>query len=306
MAKADDIIEQLLDLIETRLDTFNGKMPQIQQDAYAVVLDLASDLETSNGRIKPSMKNIKLIGKIKAELNKVVFNKEYTDELDEVVKTYEQITKLQNAYFTAQVGKFKVPAVLAEIQKLAQESVIEQLGDDGIGVNFINPVKDILTKNVTTGGSRAEFIEQVRDYVLGQEGTDGRLVKYTKQIVTDSLNQYSANYTQVLSDDLGLVWYKYIGSNKETTRPFCKALTAAKADCLPFIHKSQLPDIVEGQICGEQVPIYDKTGLPHGMIPGTNAANFQINRGGYNCNHQLQPVPSALVPASLRRQFEGA
>lgn len=306
MAKADDIIDNLLKLIEDRLDTFNGKMPKIQQDAYAVVLDLASDLETSNGRIKPSMKNIKLIGKIKAELNKVVFNKEYTDELDEIVKTYESITKLQNAYFTATVGKFKVPTVLAEIQKLAQESVIEQLGDDGIGVNFINPVKDILVKNVTTGGSRAEFIEQVRDYIVGTPEADGRLVKYTKQIVTDSLNQYSANYTQVLSDDLGLVWFKYIGSNKETTRPFCKALTAAKSTCLPFIHKSQLPAIVEGDICGEQVPIYDKTGLPHGMIPGTNAANFQINRGGYNCNHQLQPVSAALVPKALREQFKGA
>lgn len=305
MAKADDIIEQLIQLIETRLESFNGQMPKIQQDAYAVVLDLASDLDTSNGSIKPTMKNIKLIGKIKAELNKVVFSKEYTDQLDEIVKTYEQITKLQNAYFTAQVGKFKVPAVLGEIQKLAQNSVIEQLGDQGIDDNFIAPVRRILEQNVTTGGSRAEFIEQVRDYIVGTPEVDGRLVKYTKQIVTDSLNQYSANYTQVLSDDLGLVWYKYVGSNKETTRPFCKALTAAKADCLPFIHKSQLPDIVEGQICGEQVPIYDKTGLPHGMIPGTNAANFQINRGGYNCNHQLQPVPSALVPASLRRQFEG-
>lgn len=306
MAKADDIIEELLKLIEQRLDTFNGKMPKIQQDAYAVVLDLASDLDTSNGRIKPTMKNIKLIGKIKAELNKVVFNKEYSDQLYEVVKTYEQITKLQNAYFTAQVGKFTVPKVLTEIQTLAQDAVIEQLGDQGIDQNFIAPVRRILEQNVTTGGSRAEFVEQVRKYIIGEEGEDGRLVKYTKQIVTDSLNQYSANYTQVLSDDLGLVWYKYVGSNMETTRPFCKALTAAKSGCMPFIHKSQLPDIVDGKICGEQVPLYSKTGLPHGMIPGTNAANFQINRGGYNCGHQLQPVPAALVPKALRDQFDGA
>jgi hypothetical protein len=306
MAKADDLIEDILSLIETRIDTFNGKMPDLQQQTYAVVLDLASELETSNGRIKPTVKNIKTIAKIKAELNKVIFTKEYVDDLDELIETYEQVTKLQNQYFTATVGKFTVPAVLKEVQNLAQESVVDALGEDAIGANFVSPIRDILVKNVTTGGSRAEFIEQARDFILGKDGLDGKLVKYTKQIVTDSLNQYSANYSQIVSDDLGLEWYIYVGSNKETTRPFCKALTAAANDCLPYIHKSQLEEIVSGDICGEQVPIYDKTGLPHGMIPGTNAANFPINRGGYNCNHQLRAVSSALVPKSLRDQFETA
>jgi hypothetical protein len=306
MAKADDLIEDILSLIETRIDAFNGKMPDLQQQTYAVVLDLASDLETSNGRIKPSVKNIKTIAKIKSELNKVIFTKEYTEELDELIATYEQVTRLQNQYFTATVGRFTVPAVLKEVQNLAQQSVVDALGDDAIGTNFVSPIRDILVKNVTTGGSRAEFIEQARDFILGQEGTDGRLVKYTKQIVTDSLNQYSANYSQIVSDDLGLEWYQYVGSNKETTRAFCKALTAAANGCLPYIHKSQLEEIVSGDICGEQVPIYDKTGLPYGMIPGTNSANFIINRGGYNCNHQLRAISSALVPKSLRDQFANA
>jgi hypothetical protein len=251
------------------------------------------------------MKNVKLISKIKQQLSKVIFTKEYEEELDKIVKTYGEITKLQNQYFTASVGKFTVPKVLAEVQQLAIEGVVDAMGLDAVGVNVISPVRDILVKNVTTGGSKAEFLDEVREYLLDTERGDGKLVKYTKQIVTDSLNQYSANYTQIVSDDLGLEWFKYVGSNKETTRPFCKALTDAKQTCMPFIHRSQLPEIVEGQICGEQVPIYDKTGLPHGMIPGTNAVNFPINRGGYNCNHQLVPVSAALVPKALRDEFKG-
>jgi hypothetical protein len=305
MAKADLILEDLLSLIETRIDSFNEKMPKVQRDAYNVILDLTGDLETSNGRIKATMKNVKLISKIKQQLSKVIFTKEYEEELDKIVKTYGEITKLQNQYFTAAIGKFTVPKVLAEVQQLAIEGVVDAMGLDAVGVNVISPVRDILVKNVTTGGSKAEFLDEVREYLLDTERGDGKLVKYTKQIVTDSLNQYSANYTQIVSDDLGLEWFKYVGSNKETTRPFCKALTDAKQTCMPFIHRSQLPEIVEGQICGEQVPIYDKTGLPHGMIPGTNAVNFPINRGGYNCNHQLVPVSAALVPKALREEFKG-
>jgi hypothetical protein len=75
---------------------------------------------------------------------------------------------------------------------------------------------------------------------------------------------------------------------------------------MPYIHVSQLEEIVSGNICGEQVPIYDKTGLPQGMIAGTNASNFRINRGGYNCNHQLYPVSAAVVPKELRDKFKNA
>lgn len=306
MARQEQIIEEILSTIEDRIDAFNSRMPKVQKDAYAAILELSGDLDTQNGRIKPTVKNVKLIAKIKAELSKVIFDDQYAKELDKVVKTYEQITKLQNEYFTNAVGKFTVPAVLKEVQNLAIESVKESLGQAGIDANIIKPIKDILVQNVTSGGSKAEFVEQVRDYILGNKKVDGKLVKYTKQLVTDSLNQFSANYNQIITDDLGFEFYRYVGSNKDTTRPFCKALTAAKSDCLPYIHKSQLPSIVEGEICGKQVPIYDKTGLPHGMIPGTNAANFFVNRGGYNCNHQLLGVPNALVPKAIRDKFKGA
>ena len=306
MASPDAIIRQITDLIEARIDAWNTRMPKLQEDAYKVVLELTADLETSNGQIKPSVKNIKTIAKIKAELDKTIFDKKYSDDLDAMISDMKQISELQRAYFTATVGKFKVPSVLEQLQGLAQDSVLEQLGQDAISANFTGPIKDILVKNVTTGGSRADFVEQVREFMLNTDTGDGRLVKYTKQIVTDSLNQFSANYNATLTDDLGLVWYKYDGSLKDTSRPFCDALIAAKKSCMPYIHVSQLEEIVNGNICGEQVPIYDKTGLPAGMIPGTNASNFRVNRGGYNCNHQLYPVSSAVVPKELRDKFKNA
>lgn len=304
MSQRGEIIDQLEVLIQAQVDQFNERMPGVQRDAFNKILDLTADLETSNGRIKPSVKNIRLIAKIKQELNKTIFSKEYADDLDDLLKTYDRITKLQNAYFTATIGKFTVPKVLAEVQNLAIEGVVESLGTNGIDTNFNNPIRDILVKNVTTGGSRADFTEEVRAFVLGTEGVDGKLVKYAGQVVTDSLNQFSRNYHQVISDDLGFEWYSYDGSTKDTTRPFCKSLIDAKRGCMPYIHKSQLQEVISGQICGSQVPIYDKTGLPAGMIPGTNVANFQSNAGGYNCNHSLNGVPSAIVPKELRDKFE--
>jgi hypothetical protein len=35
------------------------------------------------------------------------------------------------------------------------------------------------------------------------------------------------------------------------------------------------------------------------MIPGTDAANFFVNRGGYNCGHQIRPVNERQVPTEV-------
>jgi hypothetical protein len=96
----------------------------------------------------------------------------------------------------------------------------------------------------------------------------------------------------------------YVGSNIETTREFCEVLTKKK-----WIHKSEIPTILQGKIempDGEvvEVAIYDKTGLPKGMIADTTPENFQCNCGGWNCRHQLLPVADAMVPAAIRAKFE--
>lgn len=302
MRPEEKVLQDIIDHIEGSINGFGKRMPGVQEDVFNTVLDLTGDLETSNGRIKPSVKNIKIISKIKAELNKVIFNNEYDEELEKLIKSYDKITKLQNQYFSTIVGKFTVPTVLKEVQNLAIESLVDAMGREAIAANFTSPIRDILVKNVTTGGTKKEFIQQARDYILGTKEVDGKLVKYTGQIVTDALNQYSANYSQIISDDLGFEWFSYVGSLKETSREFCKVL--AEDPCVRYFHISQFDEIVSGKICGRQLPLYDKTDLPYGLIPGTNAANFRINRGGYRCNHQVGPVSSAIVPKELREKFE--
>ena len=159
MATQAQIIEKITELIEMRVSQWAERMPTIQRQSYDVVLNLTADLDTdADGKIKPTAKNIRTIARIKDELNRVIFDKKYQEDLDLLLEDYDELTRLQNQYFTATVGKFKVPSVMEQIQSLAKEAVVEQLGQDAIGVNFVDPVKDILVKNVTTGGSRAEFI----------------------------------------------------------------------------------------------------------------------------------------------------
>ena len=119
----------------------------------------------------------------------------------------------------------------------------------------------------------------------------GALSKYANTYATTAISQYAGENNKILTDDLGLEWFEYVGSNIETTREFCDHLTEKR-----YIHKSEIKTILKGEIDGYQCEIYEKTGLPKGMIEGTNEQNFQVNCGGWNCRHQLVPVAKEAIP----------
>jgi hypothetical protein len=176
MPQGDKIIEELESLIEKRINGFTASMPAVQKQAYAEVLELTAQLEKyKDGTIKVSASNIRLIAKIKQRLLEVMIDGKYERELKKLVSTYDDITKLQNSYFATTVKDFTVPAVLAELQKQSIDITIESLGRAGIEVNVINPVRDILTKNITTGGKVSQFTEEIRAYLMNQGETEGTL-----------------------------------------------------------------------------------------------------------------------------------
>ncbi len=305
--KPEKIIQSLEDVIADALDRFHDRLPRVEKDMYAKVLELASELDTyPDGRIKASVRNVKIIGRIKTELNKVILNSPYSKDVKAIVDTYDKVTALQNSYFTSLVGTFTAPKVAEEIRQLSIDNVVESLGRNALDVNITQPIRAILTQSVTTGGTRAELTETVRAFLLESDKGKGALTRYAKTLTTDALNQYSANYNTIISDDLGFEWFKYSGSLRETSRDFCRVLIDASRSggCMEYIHQSQIPALLDGHICGDDVDIYDKTGLPQGMVDGTNESNFKVLRGGYNCNHQLIGVPSAIVPKRLRDQYK--
>ncbi|MFV0390746.1 MAG: hypothetical protein ACK5KP_02500 [Paludibacteraceae bacterium] len=168
----------------------------------------------------------------------------------------------------------------------------------GIDANVTNKLNDILLRSITSGGMYAGLVKDMSDFLTTTENGDGALKRYAQTWTNTSLNQFAGQNNKLMTDDLGLEWFMYVGSNKETTREFCDHLNAKK-----YIHKSEIPEVVKGHIDGHECEIYEKTGLPKGMIAGTNADNFQVNCGGWNCGHKLVPVAMEAVPKGVIDKF---
>lgn len=299
MASPYKLITEIDKAIDDAVEAINSTIPAHQSAMLDEIALLLKELETgSGGTIKQSVANLKLIGKIKSKLEEVVSSDAWNKDVGKFVQQFDKITALQNKYFQSIENKFTPPTILKEIRSQALDSTIESLTANGINSAITDKVQNILRTNITGGNTYGNIVKQVRDYIVTNTKGAGALEKYAKQITTDSLNQYAAQYTDAVTNDLGLDWFMYVGTIIETSRPFCKACIEKR-----YIHRSELPKVVAGdfpEFEKQDGVINSKTGLPAGMIDGTTAQNFIVYRGGYNCGHKLVPVVESAVPKSVR------
>lgn len=285
--------------IEKMVKVSIGKQNEVYDRVAKIVKDLDVD---ANGGVKQTVKNFKAIGDIKGEIERIFKDKAYLKEVSEFAKTIKEINSLQKEYFSSIESSFKPPKVMEAVSQTSIDLLFESLTGAGVNTQITNQVQQILKNNLTTGGTFNQVLEGVRDFIRASPDTVGAYEKYVRQITTDSMYQYAAQYDQIVTADLEFEWYIYTGAIIETSRQWCEACKKKK-----YIHKSEFPEVVKGDFPEFKEfdgKIYDKTGLPQGMIAGTNESNVLINRGGYNCGHRFIGVPTQSVPKSVRDALE--
>jgi hypothetical protein len=284
-------LEQQIQEILTEVEKSTGK---VQQELFKEIQVYLKDLDLDAvGNIKPTIKNIKTIKKISNRLESVILkNPDYLQAVKSTAKGFDEITKIQAKVTTEAFGSANIAASLTEIKDISIDQVIADLTESGIKANVIDAIETTLIDNVKTGNSFSKMTSQIKD-LLDNETTasGGKLSAYSTQIVTDGLYQYAGNYDQLVGQAYKTKWYKYVGSEIDTTRPLCAALVEKK-----YIHESELKGIVDGRVDGKQISVA-------GQNPSTTSSNFIVYRGGYNCRHRMIPVPEASIPKELREKY---
>lgn len=302
---------KILDRIDDAISTFIEQIPASQTDMLQSLDEELRKLDLEDGHIKPTVKNLKIVSNIKNKLLKVILTDSYKSQVKQFLKSFNDITALQNQYWRSIEKTFKPSSILKQIKQVAIQDTAAKLMEAGIDANVATPINDILTQNITQGGSYKEMQAHLKEAITTTDTSPGLLDRYTRQITVDSVNQYNRNYTQIVSSDLGYEWFAYQNTLINTSRPFCIAMHEKR-----YFHISQVPDLLkakdlyytrkskDGTTERLPVPLNKKTGLPDGMYPTTNVANFLTLLGGYNCGHQAGPVSAFLVKNQEPKLYE--
>lgn len=293
----EDHIKELLDLIEKAVTKVNEDMSDLQDGSYSRIQEITKDLKVTSGSINNTAENYRLISKLKTDIEGAILNEKYQSAVNRFLKSFKEVADLQAQYYKTIEENYSPSDVNKLVLQNALEATAESLTESGINANVISKVDEMLKNNVSSGAKYSDMLNQMKEFMTNTSSGEGALVKYVNQITTDSINQFSANYNQTITADLNLDWFIYSGTIIKHSRPFCEHLVEKK-----YVHKSEIPTILSGNIDGVHVHINPKTDLPDGMIPGTNPSNFQTLRGGYQCGHQLISVSELFVPENLRRK----
>lgn len=287
MPDFNDIIKT----IKRSLSSFDKSIPALQSVLYKELITEIKRLDTKGDKIAITVKNLSILTSIKNKLNRLILNKEYIAEIKEFAKAFNEVYKMQFEYWKTIESTFKPKPLLKAIRNQAITDAVTSLTSQGISANVSDNIIGILRTNITSGGSYAALAEQLRQSLVNTPQSKGILDRYVKTVANDAIQQFNRQYTQIVSNDLGYQWFRYMNTDIETTRCFCDRMTDKN-----YFHISEVPEMLKGLDCD----IYKKTGLPYGMIDGTNAENFFIRAGGWNCRHSIHPVAQRQVPGAIR------
>lgn len=245
------------------------------------ILALVKRLETADeGTILTTSANIQLLREVKSRVNRIVLNKTYKSRVNTFLNQFNQIKSSNDKYFKGVSGAFNPNRnVYKEIVRESIVATSNSLTEAGLEAAVVEPIKNNLQTAITSRQSFADLTDNLRFIIKGNEERLGSLERHITQIATDSMNQFTANYTTAVSGDLGLEFWFYSGSVVEDSRSYCVE-RAGK-----YFHTKEVEQSANEQWAGK--------------IAGTNEGNIFINRGGWNCAHLYLPTSIEGVPRDV-------
>lgn len=181
----------------------------------------------------------------------------------------------------------------------ALAALLTEMANRGFGTTTLQTIKDHLNK--TSYQEFAKLLAKSLNIDYDNIYNDDRLRKYIDDLSVDITIQFASIRTILFSGDLNLHWFRYIGSNLTTTRPFCLAMTDKD-----YFHECEIPALLAGEFSEFEQHhgrIDEDTELPIGLYAQTDVNNFKIYRGGYGCGHTISPVPETIVPEEIKRKL---
>lgn len=262
--------------IDTALTQFSDRLSDSDRVFFARIDTLISKIDTRGTDIARTSKNVRYINEIRKEINGAV-RAAYAPAVNALLPAFSEATVAMDLYFSAMVGSYGTKAVYQAITSEYIAATVEMMYAGTLNARFQPVITDILKTHITTGAPLQVLRQRVRDAVVDNR----QLSAYARTVADNALNQYSRNYIQAVSDDLGLEHWFYKGTLIEGSRDFCRKRV--------------------GKYFTE-AEVLEWAGLEwSGKIRSTTRENIKTNLGGNGCRHRLAPISKRLYELKTRK-----
>ena len=277
---ASKLADSIEGLIVASSETYAGALTRVQTKLYDDLVEILRFVDVDEqGYIKQNAGNRAILRTAQNQFDKTIQGSIYQSALEQHLSVIPVIDDLNTTYFETISSAFKPNRVfIQQLQAQTIESVNSLVLQDGLAAQVKIPLNQILNQNVNSGGSYTGMLDQVRTFVKGEPSVaQGKLLSYSRNIVSDALFQYARAYQQSVTADLKLEWYRYVGGLMDTSRPFCRDRNGG------YFSQKEIESWASLDWAG-------KNNL-------TTESSIFILAGGHACRHSIIPVSEVIVPA---------
>jgi len=295
MASLNDLIQTKSDRLDSVPDDFSSKVGRSQRAIFDELLILLGEFDVKDGIIQASSENLARVQVVGEQLKQIVFGSGYTEAVIEFAKEFDTQSQLVQEIFQKTFGTFSDDDLFDQVLKASRKRALDALTEDAVVQKFINPLKALLDSQVSGEASFTDMVKLMHDEVLGRVDLDGRLLQYVKTIAFDAFATSDREYTKIIADDMGVIWFRYLGGLVKDSRVFCVNRNGK------YYHKREIEDWGQGEsIDGVGVKGSERAGNPwQGKNKSTNAGNIFTLLGGWRCLHSVIPVGQTIVPKNV-------
>jgi hypothetical protein len=289
------ILTDKIEALENIPDEWSKAIQRFEPRLLNELNRLASRLTlTSEGLIELTADNLNRVATIISELSDYMTTGEYRQIVQELDSAFMQQQATTVAYFEQTFGEAPVTSFASTLYNTKRLTLLEAVIGDGLSPQLYTPVRNALIDAIGTGASYEDTLTNLRQIAVGLDGEEGNLQRFSRLIVSDTLATTDRQFTQIIGDELGLQWYRYLGGVIDTTRCFCKERNRG------YFHREEVMRWGECKDIGDC-----RSGdCWQGMRKGTNSETIFVYLGGYNCQHSLIPTSTFDVPKNdIKRAF---
>ena len=300
MASFDELVARKVKLLETVPESIVTAAEKAQRDAWRKLGPLLAEMDVdATGNIRQTEDNIRRIGLITEELNKVLAGGEYKDAVQSFLGSIDEGVQLTDNIAKKIDSNFQPDNVQKQLLAISKQNAINAFFGSGLRDNVTVPFLEQLTANVAARAPLNQAVKALQGVIEGTETTDGRLLANVRTTANTAQAIADRSYAAAVNEELGIEYFQYLGGEIPTTRPFCEHREGA------IFHRKEIEAWGNGE---NSAGINDiSNGTWAGRIDGTDSRSIFTFVGGWNCRHFLVPVIKQKVPASVqaRAKAEG-
>lgn len=256
------------------IDALNGRIGSMSTAAYDIMLKAIEDtFDFKAGKIVGDKDFVKQLNKLTGDvLDLLQSEPKFTGPVSQFVKRMPTIAEAITG-FQKEVNDIKVPA-FETAKKIVIDETLDQMLNNGLNQKFVQPLRNLLFQNVTSGLSLTEARKQLKQFIIGGNDSSGKLDKYLEQTAQQAVDSYSGIINKKLLETFQYDALLQTGTLIDNSSPQCR-----------FVYSE-----LGGKLTREKWPEFEKIAKKNGLIPGTTFDTLPLNLAHWNCRHGWYPI----------------